>query len=303
MPHPPLRAVILDNDETTGSYGILFSILAVLQQIPSINIEYTSIILQKLAQWMVTRNVFRPGLKNLLQTCIGLKKQNRIDAIVMYTNQLEQSLPEDLKYKDNVSHILWSPPRCIAYMMNYLVDTTVFDCMLSRPPNADNTKWIMKSFSRVLDLYPLRPKDIRQMVFIDDMAFPNFIDAKDIQPHLRDASAWQSVEPYYRRLTEKEFVDCLSYCFGSRDPADGFTTAVWNVYQKYRPERSSIANGSPFMILGELLQKKYGYVNKHTPPGLNHTTVRLQNGRTINIAIRQINRGPAEGEYANSDTN
>jgi hypothetical protein len=65
-------------------------------------------------------------------------------------------------------------------MMNYLVDATVFDCMLSRPPNADNSKWIMKSFSRILDLYPLRPKDIRQMVFIDDMAFPNFIDAKDI---------------------------------------------------------------------------------------------------------------------------
>ena len=276
MPHPPLRAVILDNDETTGSYGILFSILAILQQIPSINIEYTSIILQKLAQWMVTRNVFRPGLKNLLQTCIGLKKQNRIDAIVMYTNQLEQSLPEELLYKDNVSHILWSPPRCIAYMMNYLVDDTVFDCMLSRPPNADNTKWIMKSFSRVLDLYPLRPKDIRQMVFVDDMAFPAYIDAKDILPHLRDVSAWQSVEPYSRRLTEKEFVDCLSYCFGSRDPADGFTTAVWNVYQNYRPEKSSIANASPFLILGELLQKKFGYVNKHTPPGLKITVSSIQ---------------------------
>jgi hypothetical protein len=169
----------------------------------------------------------------------------------MYTNQLEQSLPEELLHKDNVSHILWSPPRCIAYMMNYLVDATVFECMLSRPPNADTSKYIPKSFSRVLDLYPLRPKDIRQMVFIDDMAFPAYIDAKDIQPHLRDASAWQSVEPYSRRLTEKEFVDCLSYCFGPTDPADGFTTAVWNVYQKYRPEKSSIANGSPFIILGE----------------------------------------------------
>ena len=303
MPHPPLRAVILDNDETTGSYGILFSILAILQQIPSVNIEYTSIILQKLAQWMVTRNVFRPGLKNLLQTCIGLKNQNRIDAIVMYTNQLEQSLPEELLYKDNISHILWSPPRCIAYMMNYLVDDTVFDCMLSRPPNADNTKWIMKSFSRILDLYPLRPKDIRQMVFIDDMAFPNFIDAKDIPPHLRDVTAWQSVEPYSRRLTEKEFVDCITYCFGSRDPADGFTSAVWDVYQSYIPEKSSIANASPFLILGDLLQKKFGYVNKHTPPGLNHRTVRLQNGRTINIAVSQIDGGTSEGEYTNSDTN
>jgi hypothetical protein len=272
MPHPPLRAVILDNDETTGSYGILFSILAVLQQIPSVNIEYTSIILQKLAQWMVTRNVFRPGLKNLLQTCIGLKKQNRIDAIVMYTNQLEQTPPQELLHNNNISHILWSPPRCIAYMMNYLVDDTVYDCMLSRPQNADCSKYIPKSFSRVLDLYPLRPKDIRQMIFIDDMAFPAYIDAKDIQPHLRDASAWQSVEPYHRRLTEKEFVDCITYCFGSQDPADGFTSAVWDVYQKYIPEKSSIANGSPFMILGELLQKKFGYVYKHTPPGLRTNT-------------------------------
>lgn len=303
MPQPPLRAVILDNDETTGSYGILFAIVAVLQEIPSLDMGFVCGILQKLARWMIAKNVFRPGLKNLLQTCVGLKKQNLIDVIVMYTNQLEETLPQEIIYKDNIALILWSIPRCITYMMNHLVDANIFDCILTRPPNADNTKWIMKSFSRVLNMYPLRPNDIRQMVFIDDMAFPLYIDAKDVPPHYREATSWQPVEAYHRRLSAKEFVDCMTYVFGEADPSDGFTNAVWDIYQIYIPEKNSTPNASPFILLEEHLQKKFGYVYKHTPPGLNHSTIRLQNDRPVRITVREINRREAEGEYSDFKSN
>jgi hypothetical protein len=91
MSHP-LRAVILDNDETTGSYAIVFAIVHVLQIAESKNQVFVGHVLERLAKWMVAQRVFRPGIRNFLGNLISLREDNKIDAIIMYTNQLDHSL-------------------------------------------------------------------------------------------------------------------------------------------------------------------------------------------------------------------
>ena len=70
---PPLRAIIIDNDETTGSYTILFAMICALRQIPNIEMSRVATILQRLGTWMIRHRVFRPGLRMFVQTLLQLK--------------------------------------------------------------------------------------------------------------------------------------------------------------------------------------------------------------------------------------
>jgi hypothetical protein len=248
---PPLRAVVLDNDETTGSYGLLFAYLSILEQIPDLQQEILDYILQRLANWMIVHSVFRPGLRSLLQCCIALRRQKQIDAIIMYTNQQD-------------SATMFSVPKAIAYMMNHLAGEKVFDHILTRPEHPDQDGVYRKQFFRILDLFPGVPRDIRQVTFLDDCAVPNFIGHLGVHPSATEESCWYKVNPYTRPLTQKEVYESILYClylpFGN--DMNALLEPILQQYVHFLPDHSSIPSAKPFMSACIALQKKYGYVSK-----------------------------------------
>jgi hypothetical protein len=89
MTLPPPKILILDNDETTGSYYILFSVYDFLRESTlgrNLNAKKT---LQVLIDYFEKYNVFRPGLRQFLQGVSDLKQQGKIDKVCIYTNQLD----------------------------------------------------------------------------------------------------------------------------------------------------------------------------------------------------------------------
>lgn len=248
---PPLRAVVLDNDETTGSYGLLFAHLSILEQIPDLQQEVLHYILQRLANWMIVHSVFRPGLRSLLHCCIALRRQKQIDAIIMYTNQYD-------------SGTRFSVPKAIATMMNHLAGERVFDHILTRPDHPEQDGVYRKQFFRILELFPGVPRDIRHITFLDDCAVPNFIGHFTIPLSATHESCWYKVEPYTRSLTQKEVYESILYCLHSPF-GDDMNTLVEPILQQYvhfLPDHSSIPSGKLFMTACIALQKKYGYVSK-----------------------------------------
>ena len=197
-----LRAVVLDNDETTGAYRLLVCLLSVICKINETTLDEFLYFLEQLAEWMEKNYLFRPGLDILLKTLYRLREQNRIDVIIMYTNQTES-------FAKTILPLINSPPQCIAYMMTHLSKKRIFDRILARKTDTA----ILKRFERILDEFPEAPKDIRHIVFVDDLASPTFITANTIEKEYMSPDSWYPVKPYKHILTIEEFMDCIEYCF------------------------------------------------------------------------------------------
>jgi hypothetical protein len=241
----PLRAVILDNDETTGSYVIVFSILQILRCCKNKSDSFVKSILNKLYEWMILHNCFRPGLRNLLETLIRLRKNNQIEAIIMYTNQLEFESPNP-----DESPLLFSAPKCIAYMMSKMVGENVFDHILTRPQGP-----LQKRFERILNLYPEYPRDIRDITFIDDLATPCYITAFTIPKNKIDESSWYKVEPYHKIFSHLEVMKLADSIFENNKEITNaicidYLTNVQNI-------SNSTPNATPFLKLCEFLKRRY----------------------------------------------
>jgi len=202
MKKKSLRAVVLDNDETTGAYRLLICLLSVIHRITETTLDEFLYFLEQLAEWMVTNHLFRPGLEILLETLYRLREHNRIDAIIMYTNQSESFIKTTLP-------LINSPPQCIAYMMTHLSKKRIFDRILARKSDVV----ILKRFERILEEFPDAPKDIRQIVFVDDLATPTFITANTIEKEYISPSSWYPIKPYKHILSSSEFMDCIQHCF------------------------------------------------------------------------------------------
>ena len=200
MKRKKLHAVVLDNDETTGAYRLLVCFLSVIHKIKGVTLDHFLYFLEQLAEWMEENKLFRTGLEILLETVYRLRQQNRIDAVIMYTNQKESFL------KTHIT-LLNSPPQCIAYMMNHLAKKSIFDRILARKTDTV----VPKRFERILEEYPDAPKDIRKIVFVDDLATPTYITANTI--HHTSVFSWHRVKPYRHILTTEEFMDCIYKCF------------------------------------------------------------------------------------------
>ncbi len=260
---PPLRAVILDNDETTGSYAILFAIIHTLHQIPNIKMSTVATILQRLGTWMIRNHVFRPGLRMLLQTILQLKLENKIDIVIMYTNQKDGHPPDSyIEEESDFLPVLWSVPLCIAYMFCYLMGDNVVNMILSRPANHIKLTngVIIKHWYRILEQFPDRPRDIRSMIFIDDLACPAYISSVGISKHATDPSCWHRVEPYTRVLSDREIYDCLQICFKDIFKTEDLYDNVYAHYINYMPRTTSTPNTRPMLNASDALQAKFGYV-------------------------------------------
>jgi len=242
----PLRAVILDNDETTGSYIIVVSIIRTIHKLGKIDLELFHYILERLASWMIRESIFRPDLIEFLKTLARLKKENKIDAVIMYTNQSELD-----------STLQNSLPRSIEYMFKFLVPDFAFDHILTRPENPTRINNVFpKQFKRVLDLYPYSPLDITEMLFFDDLALPMYV--KDDGIKFSSESSWVLVDQYYRLLKKKDIINCVKFCFGDLVDCNFFTHLVIKIYLSY--DLSSYKeNSSPISCsyFTELVKKKY----------------------------------------------
>ena len=241
----PLRAVILDNDETTGSYLILHSIIKSIKYLGNnIDPSFFGYILEKLAVYMVRESIFRPGLIEFLRTLVKLKKEGKIDAIIMYTNQNE---PNQI--------LSSSLPRCIQYMFMFLVPGFVFDKILSRPENPTTVNNVYpKQFKRVLDLYPERPLDISNMLFFDDLAIPLYVRADGIE--IISNTSWVLVEPYVCILYKEDIQDCIKFCLDDMADIKTFTDSVIKFYSTHKVNISA-NTPRPCSYFTELVNEKF----------------------------------------------
>lgn len=247
----PLKAVVLDNDETTGSYGLLFALIVVFRQDPNITNMRFKRILKNLTIWMLTNGLFRPGIQNLLYMVTALRKKGLIDKVIMYTNQTKN--PYSNQYLD-------SAPNCIAYMMNCISKQTVFDAILAKDAYSPlAAHYTPKTFQRILDLFPEKPKDIRQIVFVDDLAAPDHIQPNTIPPHLQSEDCWYSIMPYHKHINKEDIYKCLKFIFFTSLLADTYIERVWGAYQGYMPRgETSAATAIPILHLCDTLERKFG---------------------------------------------
>ena len=246
----PLRAVILDNDETTGSYLIVLSIIKTINSFGNIDSLYFQYILEKLSFWMLKNSIFRPGLVGFLRTLRDLRKANKIDAIIMYTNQYETS-----------TSIFTSLPRCIEYMFMFLVPGFKFDNILTRPSTTVIINNVNpKQFRRVLDLYPDRPSDITQILFFDDLAVPLYIRTDGIDVYCESARVL--VEPYICILYKEDIESCVKSCLNIND-YDDFILNVINYYTANLRLLHTTTFSTNCSYFTELIKAKYDLDGKN----------------------------------------
>jgi hypothetical protein len=210
---------------------------------------------------MSHQNVFRPGLVHLLKTIVELKKNRFIDVIVMYTNQNEIEPPPEFKPEEGWPPFLYSPPQCIIYMMESLIEKPIFDCSITRPKNTETIHgYIPKRFSRILEQFPEFPKDISKIVFIDDNATPKGIVATDIPRQKVRDTCWYRVEPYYKVLQSKDLYNCLISCFDNRHFVNAVFQDAWEYYSDGVPSYSSTPSTYPLLRLSNFLNLYYNEI-------------------------------------------
>lgn len=249
----PLRAVVLDNDETTGSYGIVFSLLTYLSKYPEKYGPEIHSILAKLAYWMEDNNVFRPGLRYLITTLIELRKIGKIDDILMYTNQRHE-VPHE--HEGSSYELLYSPPLAISFMMDVLFSTNIFDSHFTRPKKHWGASSVIpKYFERILDAYPERPKDSRYIIFVDDLALPEYILHTNIKPEYINSSSLVRVSQYTKLIEKDQLSDLMILLFGLCWFQNEELHGIIKQYFSRAPAESSSNSQHVFVKLGGEIQK------------------------------------------------
>lgn len=259
----PLRAVVLDNDETTGSYGIVFSILTFLSKKPDVYVPHIHSILAKLAYWMEDHHVFRPGLRILIQKLLYLRDINLIDVILMYTNQ-RHDIPS--KYEDTPYALLYSPPLAISFMMDVLFSAHVFDSHFTRPRESWGQSAIVpKYFGRILDAYPTYEKDSRGILFLDDLATPENIQTIPLPSNKTSSKSLIRVTPYKINLSDEQLENLMTTLFGNMWLYDSDYHSIIKQYVSRSPLESSPNNDTEFRVLSEKISNYYINYNIKCP--------------------------------------
>jgi hypothetical protein len=237
---PTLRAVVLDNDETTGSYGIIYSLLTHLRPL-KLSEEDTVCLYSRLAHAMEEYQLFRPHLGQFLQTLDLLGDDMALDAVIMYTNQTcELALhPDAAKAQTDdtfsVRNLLYSVPLTIAYLMNEVYHTIAFHKILTRPPLLRGIQHTScpKSFSRVLDMFPTKAHSTEKILFVDDNASPEFITAcPRTETH---AHSYVRIRPYVRILTDTELDRLLATVLHGMSVPPATLQAIKTQYRTHSP--------------------------------------------------------------------
>ena len=179
----PARIVIIDNDETTGSFWPLYKILHLFRDYQLENVHIYDIV-KPLATFCVKTNIFRPGILKLLNVLYKLRTSGKLDAIVMYTYQ-----DETMGRKDDMGNYYNSHgqqmyvPKIIDYCFGYLATNVVqpfFDIRITRPDHRaglglkETDRLGQKSIDLVFQKLQIFPSnDLRGLVFIDNCYINN----------------------------------------------------------------------------------------------------------------------------------
>ena len=148
------RILILDNDETTGSYYLLFYLYDFLAK-SSLNGKLnTSKTFRVLLKEFDKLKVFRPGLRTFLKSMNTLKESGKIDKVCIYTNQLDvRGVPgyKVLTTVDGGDKREWSVPDMLRVLFNMLVkDSGFIDAVYTRPTTYNvQEEYPTKDFVRV----------------------------------------------------------------------------------------------------------------------------------------------------------
>lgn len=165
-----IRAIILDNDETTGSYQILTLGLkkAISEKWPLDKFIIT------MTELLKNNGAFRPGLIDFLRNIYALKKANKIDAVIMYTN-----MSIDLTLEGHTKAELLG--MIFANLLN--LDRPFFDMIISgiavKPPYKFSNKppkFGDKFMSYIFKEYNANPVGSK-IIFFDDK--PELIDTPE----------------------------------------------------------------------------------------------------------------------------
>ena len=278
-----LRAIILDNDETTGSYYVVFALIFAFQILPKPpDIFEVSTVLERLALWMLNHNCFRPGLLEFLKHIVKMRNSGHLDGIIMYTNQKDFT-PQTTKDSNSLyPPLLTSPPHCISYMMSYLVQDIVFDHILTRPDHGTpvgQNGCIAKQFKRVLDLYPEYSHSCKNLLFFDDLATPEVIRFDGLQKEYHDLKAYALVPPYVRILTLPELTNLSIRLFDGWDKrlqlAQRFRDVYTNLAPTYDPGNHPTGQ---FMI--DLVNQRFGVSKDSVQPSTDGQGSQASNRET-----------------------
>ncbi len=200
------RILILDNDETTGSYTLLFHIYDYLASSEIGKRLQPAATIHAITHCFKNLGVFRPGLTRFVKTAASLKKAKRLDKIIMYTNQLDCRHSRDMPIWHPIGGE-WSVPMIIQIMLVHLADDPkLVDEILTRPlrPSHQIGDYPVKDFVRAFRaVYPTGPVDLSKTLFFDDLAeHPYVIDSSDSKT---DHSSRVPLEPYSRKLRPSAF--------------------------------------------------------------------------------------------------
>lgn len=210
MPPPPAqqppRILILDNDETTGSYNLLFHLYDLFARAsfgPQLNPAITMSVITRYAR---AAGVFRKGLQRLLVATASLKAAGRIDKVIMYTNQLDVRQIRGMRTW-RTEGIEWSVPQMIQIMLVYLANSPdLIDIILTRPVDLESltANYPVKDLTRAFRAAcPGAAVDLRLTRFLDDLADEKYmIDSSNSNT---DAESRIKLAPYRARLDPRVF--------------------------------------------------------------------------------------------------
>jgi hypothetical protein len=249
------RIVIIDNDETTGSYGPLFHLLDLLSQhepgLHEAGIRLRDLV-PALGLFCLEGQLFRPGLRDLLLALRALRDKGKVDSVVMYTYQSEAPLRSHEALYDAVGQFI-SVPILIDYMFGWLVSSgkkvePFFDRRIVRETHMRALKRQdgdlgSKKLSVVFDELQRRPSsDLRGVVFMDDclanVKLPASIGGEAVRA---SALTGLSIAPYemkesYIPLLEKGFwslyESLLKKILGAKAFMDFSTQSIHSVVQE-----------------------------------------------------------------------
>jgi hypothetical protein len=210
------RLVVLDNDQTTGTFYELFAWYEWLIEsrlAPFVSVAELAPIFMYLLE---EADAFRPGLPRFLRRCATLKDDGLLDYVVIYTNQSEGN-PSLSDRKGMLINV----PRLLEKIYNRLAsDDCLVDLLLTRP--AEPMKTIPgKTFDRIFAALELpRPWSAANTLFFDDLP-KSMIVANEVK-HVR--SAHVMVQPYTRSydgsLVYKMFIETIRVARRHKAPAD-----------------------------------------------------------------------------------
>ena len=205
-PAPPPRILILDNDETTGSYNLLFHLYDLFARAsfgPKLDPALTMSILTRYAR---AAGMFRKGLQRLLAAVATMKADGRIDQVIMYTNQLDVRQIRGARTW-RTGDVDWSVPQMIQIMLVYIADAPdLIDIILTRPLDHASllSPYPVKDLARAFRAaYPDTAVNLSKTRFLDDLAVDHLMI--DSSQSNTDGESRIKLSPYRARLDPRLF--------------------------------------------------------------------------------------------------